>query len=100
MQLHCLRLLPSCLVTEVATGYQLPASNILEKGASSKSGAVHWLSQAMMAELFQTSPQNITLHFKSPYSEGEIVPEATCKSYLQVRSEGGGRFGASSSFTT
>ncbi len=28
------------------------------------------------------------LHFKSPYSEGEIVPEATCKSYLQVRSEG------------
>ena len=27
MQLHCLRLLPSCLVTVVATGYQLPASN-------------------------------------------------------------------------
>ncbi len=40
------------------------------------------------------------LHFKAPYSEGEIVPEATCKSYLQVRSEGGSRFGASSSFTT
>ena len=46
-----------------------------------------WLSQAMMAELFQTSPQNITLHLKALDSEGEISPEATCKSYLQVRSE-------------
>ena len=47
-----------------------------------------WLSQDMMAELFQTSPQNITLHLKALYAEGEISPEATCKSYLQVRSEG------------
>lgn len=47
-----------------------------------------WLSQAMMAELFQTSSQNITLHLKALYAEGEITPEATCKSYLQVRSEG------------
>ena len=47
-----------------------------------------WLSQAMMAELFQTSPQNITLHLKALYAEGEISPEATCKSYLQVRPEG------------
>lgn len=47
-----------------------------------------WLSQATMAELFQTSPQNITLHLKALYVEGEIVPEATCKNYLQVRSEG------------
>ncbi|MCA3090047.1 MAG: virulence RhuM family protein [Rhodocyclaceae bacterium] len=47
-----------------------------------------WLSQAMMADLFQTSPQNITLHLKALYAEGEIAPEATCKSSLQVRSEG------------
>lgn len=47
-----------------------------------------WLSQAMMAELFQSSPQNITLHLKALYAEGEIIPEATCKSYLQVRPEG------------
>ncbi len=47
-----------------------------------------WLSQAMMAELFQTSPQNITLHLKALYAEGEISPAATCKSYLQVRPEG------------
>lgn len=47
-----------------------------------------WLSQATMAELFQTSPQNITLHLKALYAEGEIALEATCKSYLQVRLEG------------
>ncbi len=47
-----------------------------------------WLSQAMMAELFQTSPQNITLHLKALYAEGEVTSEATCKGYLQVRSEG------------
>jgi hypothetical protein len=41
-----------------------------------------------MAELFQTTPQNITLHIKSIYEEGEQTPEATCKDYLQVRPEG------------
>ena len=48
-----------------------------------------WLSQALMAELFQTTTQNITLHLKSIYAEGELAEEATCKEYLQVRSEGG-----------
>lgn len=47
-----------------------------------------WLSQALMAELFQTSPQNITLHLKALYTEGEIDEQATCKEYLQVRREG------------
>jgi len=47
-----------------------------------------WLTQAQMAELFQTTPQNITLHLKSIYEEGEQAEEATCKSYLQVRQEG------------
>lgn len=47
-----------------------------------------WLSQALMAELFQTSPQNITLHLKALYAEGEIDEQATCKEYLQVRREG------------
>ena len=48
-----------------------------------------WLTQAHMAELFQTTPQNITLHLKAIYAEGEQSEEATCKSYLQVRREGG-----------
>jgi hypothetical protein len=41
-----------------------------------------------MAELFQTTPQNITLHIQSIYEEGEQILEATCKEYLQVRQEG------------
>lgn len=47
-----------------------------------------WLTQALMAELFQTTPQNITLHLKALYEEGEIAEMATCKEYLQVRREG------------
>jgi hypothetical protein len=47
-----------------------------------------WLTQAQMAELFQTTPQNITLHLKSIYAEGELSKTATCKDYLQVRPEG------------
>ena len=47
-----------------------------------------WMSQALMAELFQTTPQNITLHLKALYQEREIEEEATCKDYLQVRVEG------------
>jgi hypothetical protein len=47
-----------------------------------------WMSQALIAELFQTSPQNITIHIKSLYQEGELDEPATCKDYLQVRTEG------------
>jgi len=47
-----------------------------------------WLSQAQIAELFQTTPQNVTLHLKAIYAEGELVEGATCKEYLQVRQEG------------
>ncbi|MCP4698953.1 MAG: virulence RhuM family protein [Gammaproteobacteria bacterium] len=47
-----------------------------------------WLSQGLMAELFQTSPQNITLHLKALFEEGELSGAATCKDYLQVRREG------------
>ena len=47
-----------------------------------------WLSQALMAELFETTPQNITLHLKALAEDGEIDLKATCKDYLQVRSEG------------
>ncbi len=47
-----------------------------------------WLTQAQIAELFQTTPQNVTLHLKAIFSEGELAEAATCKDYLQVRSEG------------
>jgi hypothetical protein len=51
-------------------------------------GATAWLPQAGMAELFQTTPQNITQHIGSIYREGELTEAATCKTYLHVRQEG------------
>lgn len=50
-------------------------------------GGTVWITQAEMAALFQTTPQNITLHVKAIYAEGELLPEATCKEHLQVRQE-------------
>ena len=47
-----------------------------------------WLSQAQMAELFQTTPQNITLHIRNVYKEGELEILSTCKDFLQVQKEG------------
>ena len=48
-----------------------------------------WLTQAQIADLFQTTPQNVTLHLKAILAEGELAEAATCKDYLQVRPEGG-----------
>ncbi len=53
--------------------------------------ATLWLTQAQMAELFQTSVQNIELHLRRIYAEGELAPETTIKSYLIVRTEGARR---------
>lgn len=47
-----------------------------------------WLTQAAMAELFDTTPQAITQQIRAIYAEGELTPEATCKESLQVRQEG------------
>ena len=47
-----------------------------------------WLTQATMADLFRTTPQNITLHLKNIYGEGELDEAATCKDFLQVQTEG------------
>ena len=47
-----------------------------------------WLTQAQMAELFQTTPQNVTMHIRAIYIEEELEEAATCKESLQVRQEG------------
>ncbi len=44
-----------------------------------------WLTQKLMAELFQTTPQNITLHLKNIFEEGELEEKATCKDFLIVQ---------------
>ena len=47
-----------------------------------------WLTQPLMAELFQTTQQNISQHLLNVYEEGEVAPEATHKKFLSVRREG------------
>lgn len=47
-----------------------------------------WLTQQMMAELFQSSKQNISHHVQAIFAEHELEPGATVKKYLTVRREG------------
>ena len=47
-----------------------------------------WLTQKLMAELFQTSVPNINMHLKSIYEEGELEEGATIKDFLIVQKEG------------
>lgn len=47
-----------------------------------------WLSQAQMAELFNTSKQNISKHVNNAIREGEINPNSTINESLTVQSEG------------
>ncbi len=47
-----------------------------------------WLSQVQMAELFQTTKQNISLHIKNVFEEGELEEISTVKDYLTVQTEG------------
>jgi hypothetical protein len=48
-----------------------------------------WLTQKLMAELFQTTIPNINMHLKSIFEEGELEEGATIKDYLIVQQEGG-----------
>ena len=47
-----------------------------------------WLTQLEMAELYQTSKQNISLHVQNVLTEGELAEEATVKENLTVQIEG------------
>ncbi|MDR1671145.1 MAG: cytochrome C biogenesis protein CycH, partial [Alistipes sp.] len=47
-----------------------------------------WLSQKMMADLFQTTVPNINMHLKNIYDEGELTQGATIKDFLIVQQEG------------
>jgi len=51
-------------------------------------GETIWLTQKLMADLFQTTPQNITIHLKNIFEEGELDEDSTCKEFLQVQLEG------------
>ena len=47
-----------------------------------------WLSQLQIAELFQATKQNISLHLKNIFEDGELSPAATVKESLTVQTEG------------
>ena len=47
-----------------------------------------WLTQSGMAELFDCSTDNISLHLKNIYAEEELTPEATTEKFSVVRKEG------------
>lgn len=47
-----------------------------------------WLSQAQMGELFDTTPENILMHLKNIFNDGELAEQATTKDFLVVRQEG------------
>lgn len=47
-----------------------------------------WLTQAQLAEIYDTTQQNIDQHIRTIYKDKELVQEATYKKYLLVRREG------------
>lgn len=47
-----------------------------------------WLSQAQMAQLFDTTPENVLMHLRNIFHDGELPETATAKESLVVRLEG------------
>ena len=50
-------------------------------------GETIWLSQKLMAELFQTTTDNISLHLKNIYSDEELIEAATTEDFSVVQNE-------------
>ena len=51
-------------------------------------GETIWLRQSSMAELYQTTKQNVSLHLKNLYEEGELVENRVVKEYLTTGADG------------
>ncbi len=47
-----------------------------------------WLSQKLIAELFGTTKQNVSLHIKNIFENGELIENQTVKNFLTVQNEG------------
>lgn len=47
-----------------------------------------WLSQKALAELFDTTKQNVSVHLNSIFESGELAEKATVKDFLTVQQEG------------
>jgi prophage maintenance system killer protein len=51
-------------------------------------GETLWLTQRQMAEVFATTPENVVMHLKNIFREGELDEAATAKDFLAVQMEG------------
>jgi len=51
-------------------------------------GETLWLTQRQMAEAFATTPENVVMHLKNIFREGELDEAATAKDFLAVQMEG------------
>ena len=51
-------------------------------------GETLWLNQAALAKLYQTTKQNISLHIKNIYDEGELDEDSVVKEYLTTAADG------------
>lgn len=47
-----------------------------------------WLTQRQMSELFETTPENVLMHLKNVFGDGELEEAATAKDFLVVQTEG------------
>ena len=47
-----------------------------------------WLTQDQLAEIYQTTQENISMHISNIYADGELEKEGTYKKFLLVRQEG------------
>ena len=47
-----------------------------------------WLTQKMMAQLYDVTVANVNQHINTIFADGELLPEATIKKYLIVQNEG------------
>lgn len=47
-----------------------------------------WLTQAQMTELFRTTRNNITMHIRNIFSEGELEEDSVCKEFLRTAADG------------
>ena len=48
-----------------------------------------WLTQNQIAELYNTTKQNISFHINNIFNDGELSQNSTVKKYLTVQNEGG-----------
>ena len=47
-----------------------------------------WLTQRQMAEVFDSTPENVLMHLRNIFASGELEADATTKEFLAVRTEG------------